>query len=143
MQMLKWWMRIVGAFYVLQFFVMAFVRAPIKALAPEGTLELAAAGDRLARFLVDTWIAFGIEVGVIGVGLLASSRIPQQAIPLVWTVIGIELLKGPVYDVYMLWRGYDTIVFAVWIVIHSVIIATGLLALQKDRNWRQSNAGNW
>ena len=124
-------MRIVGVFYLLQFVMMAFVKAPISSIGPKGALALAAAGDPLARFLVDTWIAFGIEVGVIGVGLLISSRIPDQAKALVWTVIGIELLKGPAYDIYMITRGYELTAFVIWIVIHTAIIVTGLLSLRR------------
>lgn len=99
MTRLQWWMRLVGAFYLLQFVMMVFVKAPINSIGPEGALAQAAAGDPLARFLVDTWIAFGLEVGVIGTGLLIASRLPGQAKPLVWTVIGIELVKGPAYDI--------------------------------------------
>lgn len=131
---LKWWMRIVGVFYLLQFVVMAFIRIPISTLAPEGTLNRAAAGDPLARFLIDTWIAFGIEVGVIGAALLIASRKPDQAKTLVWSVIGIELLKGPAYDIYMIQQGYNPSVFVTWIIIHTIIIATGLLSLRKGRS---------
>ena len=131
MTKLKWWMRIVGGFYLLHFVMMAFVSAPIRTVAPEGMLALASAGDPLARFLVDTWIAFGIEVGVIGAGLLIASRIPEQARALVWTVIGIELVKGPVYDIYMIARGYELAAFIVWIAIHSVIIVTGIFSLRR------------
>ena len=124
-------MRIVGAFYVLQFVMMVFVRAPIQAIGPEGTLALASAGDPLARFLVDTWIAFGLEVGVLGAGLFVFSGKPDQAKALVWTVIGIELAKGPAYDIYMIARGYELTAFVIWIVIHSVIIVTGVYSLRK------------
>lgn len=35
MTRLKWWMRIVGVFYLLQFVMMTFVRAPIRAFGPK------------------------------------------------------------------------------------------------------------
>ena len=127
---LTWWMRIVGAFYLLQFVMMAIVRAPIRAMGPAGTLDLADAGDPLAKFLVDTWLVFGVEVGVIGAGLLVASRIASQARALVWTVIAIELVKGPPMDLYMISRGYPVTPMVVWIVIHSLVIATGVLALR-------------
>jgi BphX-like protein len=133
MSKLKWWMRIVGVFYLVQFVVMVVVKAPIRTLAPENTLELASTGDRIAMLLVDTWIAFGIEVGVIGAALLLASRVPERAKVLAWTVIGIELLKGPPYDIYMMTRGYDSTVFIVWIVVHSIVILTGILALRSAR----------
>lgn len=134
MTKLTWWMRIVGAFYLLQFVMMAIMRAPIRTMAPEGALALASAGDPLAKFLVDTWIIFGVEVGVIGGGLLMASRMPDKARALVWTVIAIELFKGPPLDIYMISRGYAVTPFVIWIIIHSLIIATGVLALQSTRS---------
>lgn len=131
MTSLRWWMRVVGAFYVLQFVMMAFVRAPIRAFGPEGALAQASAGDGTARFLVDTWVTFGLEVGAIGVAVLIASRIPSQTKTLVWTVIGIELARGIIADIYMLARGINPTGLIVWLVIHTVIIVTGLHALRR------------
>ena len=131
MKALVWWMRIVGGFYLLQFFMIAIARAPIRAMGPEGTLSLEASGDPLARFLVDTWVGFGLESAAIGIGLLVASRWPSLAGPLVWTVIVIEVAKGIIFDVYMISRGYEVFGFVVWIIIHSIIIATGWVALRK------------
>jgi hypothetical protein len=127
----KWWMRVVGAFYVLQFVAMALVRAPIKAQGPEGALALEAAGDPMARFLVDTWVTFGLEVGAIGVAVLIASRFASDARPVIWTILAIELSRGIIADVYMLARGNKVPVLAVWLVIHTIVIVTGLLALRR------------
>ena len=131
MKSLIWWMRIVGGFFVLQFFMMVIARAPIRALGPEGTLSLEAAGDPMARFLVDTWVGFGLENAAVGIGLLLASRPPVPARALVWTVIAIELAKGIIYEVYMITRGYEAFGFNIWIVIHSIIISTGCVALRR------------
>lgn len=40
MTALRWWLRIVGLFYVLQAVSMVFVRAPIQAAGPPGALEV-------------------------------------------------------------------------------------------------------
>ena len=72
-------MQIVGTFYVVQFVMMAFVRAPIRTFGPTGTLSKAAAGDSLARFVVDTWTVFGLEVGAVGVMLLIATRRTELA----------------------------------------------------------------
>jgi hypothetical protein len=95
-------------------------------------LDSAAAGEPVARFLVDTWVGFGLEVGAIGIALLVFSRRAQAAIGLVWAVIAIEVARGIVFDVYMFGRGHDPKVFAPWFVIHGVIIVTGLLALRRS-----------
>ena len=124
------WMRVVGVFYLLQFVAMAIVRAPIRAQGPAGTLALADAGDPLAKFVVNTWLTFGLEVCAIGVALLVFSRRPSQARGVVWTVLGIELLRGLVDDVYMMSKGDDIAFYTIWIVIHSSVIVTGLLVLR-------------
>ena len=143
MAKLQWWLRIVGAFYLLQFVMMVFVHAPIRAIGPEGVLAQAAAGDATARFLVDTWITFGLEVGAIGAALVLASRAPEQAKAVVWTVIGIELARGIVNDIYMIARGYDLTVCVIWLVIHTLIIVTGLLALGSVRGAKGgAGAGN-
>ena len=123
-------MRIVGVFYLLQFVMNSFVMAPIRAVGPRDALAQASAGDPTARFLVDTWITFGLEVGAIGVALLVASRVPASARALVWAIIGIEVARGIVDDIYMISQGYDLTTYVVWIVIHTVVIVTGLLFLR-------------
>ncbi len=130
MTSLRWWLRIVGAFYVLDFAMKTFVLASIRSVGPEGVLDKAAAGDPIARFVVDTWVGFGLETGAIGAGLLIASRRPELASALVWAVIAVELLRGIAYDVYMLARGYDVVTFVVWIAIHTVIIASAVICLR-------------
>ncbi|MFN2502820.1 MAG: BphX family protein [Acidimicrobiales bacterium] len=127
---LAWWMRVVGVFYLLQFVMMAVVRAPIRTAGPEGALAQADAGEPVARFLVDTWLTLGLEVGAIGVAVLVASRHPGQARGVVWTVLAIELGRGILLDLYMLSRGTKVSVYGVWIVIHALVIVTGLRSLR-------------
>ena len=126
-------MRIVGAFYVLQFVMMAFVRAPIRTFGPAGTLSGAEAGDTLARFVVDTWTIFGLEVGAVGVMLLIATRRTELAAGAIWTVLAIEVGRGLIADTYMIARGINVGGYLVWIVIHSMVIVTGLVALRASR----------
>lgn len=127
------WMRIIGAFYLLQFVMMAVVRAPIRTFGPPGTLSEAAAGDALARFVVDTWTIFGLEVGAVGVMLLVATRRTELAAGAIWTVLAIEVGRGLIADTYMIARGVNVGGYLVWIVIHSVVIVTGLVALRAGR----------
>ena len=127
------WMQVVGAFYVLQFVMMAVVRAPIRTFGPSGTLSKAAAGDTLAVFLVDTWTIFGLEVGAVGVILLIATRHTELAAGAIWTVLAIEVGRGLIADSYMIARGINVAGYLVWIVIHSVVIVTGLVALRASR----------
>jgi hypothetical protein len=134
MKSLAWWLRVVGVFYVLQFVVIAVAKAPIRAQGPAGVLARAAAGDPTARFLVDTWVTFALEVGAIGVVLLFASRIPERARLLVWTIIAIELSRGIFADVYAIARGEPLNVIVPWLVIHTAVIVSGLLVLRPDRS---------
>lgn len=131
MPRLRWWMRIVGVFYLMQFVAMVIVRAPIRAQGPPGTLDRAAAGDPLARFVVDTWVTFGLEVAAIGAVTLIASRIAEQARVLAWAIIAIELSRGIVADVYLIARGNDLAVPVVWLFLHGLVIATGLACLRR------------
>lgn len=137
---LKWWMRIVGAFYLLQFVVNAIVKVPIRTFGPKGALAQEAAGDPMARFLVDTWVVFGLEIAAIGIALLIFSRKPEQAKALVWAVIAVEVLRGIVADTYMISRGLPLIGLVIWIVIHTVTIVTGLFFLREARSASREQA---
>ena len=88
--MLRWWMRLVGVFYLLKFLAVAFVKAPIRGQAPDA-LGLAAAGDHVARFLVDTWVIFGLEMAALGIALLVASRIADRAGVLAYAIVGVEI----------------------------------------------------
>ena len=131
MTALRWWMRLVGTFYLLLFVMVTFLLMPIRAEGPAGALELAVAGDPMARFLVETWVTLGLEFGVIGAALLMASRMPHQARALVWTIMGLELGRIGI-DVYKITRGHELTGMAIWIVIHSVIIGTGFLSLKRQ-----------
>jgi BphX-like protein len=126
---LAWWLRIVGVLYLFISFVSIGPRIPIRAEGPAGVLDRAKSGDPTARFVVDTWLMFGLYMGAVGIGLLAASRAPEQAVALAWAVIGLEAIGGIGIDVYKLARGYRRGPPLVWIVIHAVVIASGLMCL--------------
>ena len=69
-------------------------------VAPEGTLIRALAGDATAKLLVDTWVTLGLEFGTISLALFIASHWPGGATALVWTVLGLELVRGIGTDVY-------------------------------------------
>jgi hypothetical protein len=129
--MLRWWMRVVGVFYLLKFVAVAFIKGPIRGQAPEA-LALAASGDHVARFLADTWVIFGLEMAALGIALLIASRIPDQARILALSILGVEI-SGIVADVYQVARGHDLSIPGTWVLIHGAIILTGLLSLRRSR----------
>jgi hypothetical protein len=129
MKGLKWWMRAVGMFYVLMgvFNTPLIIEARLTTQYP----NLGVTTDSLAaQALVDTWFMFGLEVFVIGLALLYFSREPERSVALIWMVLGLELIRGILDDIYLIARGYEPVIYLVWILIHSVIIITGLLVLR-------------
>ena len=129
MKRLRWWMRVVGTFYLLLFVLGAIIKLPVEqTLAQAGVLM---DQTNLAhRFLVDTWVMFALELGVIGAALWFFSDRPYESRALIWTVLGLELIRGIVDDIYMLIRGYDPAFYIGWIVLHTIIILTGLWSLR-------------
>jgi hypothetical protein len=128
--MLTWWMRIVGGFYVLLFVMCAIVKAPIRAEGPDGVLALAAAGDAVARFVVDTWVTYGLYLGAAGAVLLIASRGVPPPRSLVGMIVGLEL-AGIAADFYKLARGTEPLVPATWVAIHTLVILTGWWAMRR------------
>jgi hypothetical protein len=129
MTALSWWMRVVGALYLFMCLAAIVLKLPIRVEGPKGVLAQASAGDPTARFVVDIWVMLGLYFLVIGTALLIASRVPAQARVLVWTVIGFEL-AGIVVDIYKIARGYVRTAPVVWMMIHSMIIVTGLILLR-------------
>ncbi len=132
MNRLVLWMRVVGVFYLAMglFNTPPVIEARLSAQYP----NLGVPVDSIAaRALIDTWFMFGLEVLVIGAALLYFSRDPIRHISLVWTVIGLELVRGIVDDLYLIARGYDSMIYPGWIIIHAFIIVTGLLAIRRAR----------
>lgn len=127
---LRLWMRGVGAFYLLLFVMAVFVKLPLQIFL-ENAAEIPVT-DPVYMFLVDTWVMFGLDLGVIGVMLLVASRDPLRHRILVWTVIALELIRGIADDIYMINRGYAVEGLIVWIVLHSIVIGLGLLALRRS-----------
>jgi hypothetical protein len=122
---LVWWMRIVGALYLFLCIAAIILRLPIRAEGPKGLLAQARSGDAVARYAVDTWFILGLYFLVVGTCLLVFSDAPGDARALIWAVLGFEL-AGILVDIYKLQRGYGRGAPVTWLVIHSVIIASGL-----------------
>jgi hypothetical protein len=136
MRGLAWWMRAVGGLYLFVFVAAALLRLPIRDEGPAGVLERASAGDPLARFVVDTWVTLGLEVGAVGVALLIASRQAGRARALVGAVLSMET-AGIVADIYKIVRGYSSPAPFVWMIIHTLVIATGWRLLARSREAAQ------
>lgn len=79
---------------------------------------------------IDVYLIFGLDLFVIAVVLLWASRNPLQHVILFWLVLGLELVRGILDDLYLLlYRDYvvDELYYG-FIVLHLVVIVTGILA---------------
>src|SRR4051812_43304773 len=99
------WMRVVGLLYLFVSALCIGPKIPIRAEGPPGVLERAAAGDATARFVVDTWLMFGLYMGAVGIALIVASIRAPDARGVVWLVLGLELIGGIGIDFYKLARG--------------------------------------
>ncbi len=125
MNKLKWWFRIVGGFYLL-----------LAALNMYGTFVDSAffaqvlpypAGENVVKAFVDGWSPFAFEILGIATFMLWASRDPLKYLGAVWLLVWLELLHGVVDDVYLIAHGYDAVSYLVFIVVHLIIIGTGIM----------------
>jgi len=123
MKKLQWWLRGVGAFYLLLtavnlygiFINKGFIRQNLPFPV----------GDAGFGVTLDFWFTFVLDLLVMGTYMLWASRKPLKHLYLVWLVIWLEIVRGIADDLYMIGRGYNTPFYIVFITVHIVIIVTG------------------
>ncbi|MBI3243241.1 MAG: BphX family protein [Chloroflexi bacterium] len=125
MNKLKWWFRIVGAFYLLlalmNMYGMFINRQFFASVIPFPADEFA------VKAFVDGWSPFAFEILGIATFMLWASRDPLKYLGAVWLIVWLELLHGVVDDVYLIANGYDAVGYLVFIVVHLIIIGTGVM----------------
>ncbi|MBM4460418.1 MAG: hypothetical protein FJ011_22100 [Chloroflexi bacterium] len=134
MKKLTWWFRIVGVFYLL----LALMNLYFVLINPAGMTSMAAfpfpvTPDTTQAF-VDGWSPFAFEIFGIATFALWASRNPRRNLGAAWLLVWLEFTHGVLDDIYLIARGYDAVGYAVFIAIHLIIIATGVLfARQAER----------
>ncbi len=126
MKKLQWWFRIVGAFYLLLALMNLWGVFNPQSFAGMITFPFPTGVGALQAF-IDAWAAFAFEMLGIGTFLLWASRDPLKHISVVWFAVWLEFTHGVLDDAYLIWRGYDTMGYLVFIVIHLIIIVTGVM----------------
>ena len=130
----KWWLRIVGVFYLLltAMNVWALFLGGIQLLADR--LPAPMNTDSLAvRAFSDAWLVFVFELGVLWAMMLYASRDPAKSRVLVLAIIWAEAFRGIVADAVWIARGYEASGYIGFIVVHAVIIATGIWFLRQEK----------
>jgi hypothetical protein len=131
MNKLKWWFRIVGVFYLLLTLMNTFFLFFGDGQMFADTLPAPMNAEPLAvRAFMDAWLVFILELGVLGVMALVASRNPIQNKIMAWVIIWAEVFRGVLGDVIWIGRGYSASSYIVFIVIHLIIIITGVLFLK-------------
>jgi hypothetical protein len=128
---LKWWFRIVGAFYLLLTLMNIYGLFLSGGQMFAGTLPAPMNTDSLAvRAFTDAWLVFVFELGVLGAMSLFASRSPLQNRIMAWVIIWAEVFRGILADAIWIGRGYAAASYAIFIAIHLIIIVTGVLFLK-------------
>lgn len=136
---LRRWMYVVGAIYLLMgtrllpWINGAMIESGLGDVAAPG-IDLQA-GSSFFYFAIDWMGVLGLDLLVLGVALLYAARSdPDRHRILVHVVIWQEAIRGVLADVWVISRPYTAAGFYLgFIVLHLVIIGTGVAALRKPQ----------
>lgn len=128
MKKLKWWFLAVGVFYALLATMnMYFVLFNPAGISANFDYPFSTSGNEVMAF-VDGWAAFAFEILGIATFLLWASRNPRRYVGAVWALVWLEFTHGVLDDAYLIARGYDAGFYIGFIVVHLIIIATGVIS---------------
>lgn len=131
MKKLVWWFRIVGAFYLLLALMNMYFVLINPAFAGEmTTFPFPTTNDTLMAF-VDGWSPFAFEILGIATFMLWASFNPRRYLGAAWLLVWLEFTHGVLDDIYLIARGYDAVGYSIFIVIHLIIIVTGVLFVRQ------------
>jgi hypothetical protein len=126
----KWWLRLVGSFYLLlvagSFWVLFINPRLFGDMFPYATDETA------VRAFSDAWLIFVLEMLVLGIIMLYASRKPERNGILVVTIAILELIRGAGGDLLWMMRGYPTTNYIPFMMVHIIIAITGIFFLRQE-----------
>ena len=126
----KWWLRIVGVFYLL----LALMSLWVLFINPQlfGAMNPFAADTHALRAFADAWLIFVLEMGVLGVVMLYYARASSQNRILVLTISILELIRGAGGDLLWMSRGWPTANYIPFMILHLIIAGTGFYFLKQE-----------
>ncbi|GIK59059.1 MAG: BphX family protein [Chloroflexi bacterium] len=89
------------------------------------------ADEWAVRAFVDGWSPFLFEMAGIATFALWASRKPAKYASAAILLIWLEITHGVLDDIFLIARGYDASGYIAFIVIHLIIIATGVWAVRR------------
>jgi hypothetical protein len=129
---LTWWYRIVGGFYLLLTVMNLYFLFIGDSQTLADTLPSPLNTEPLAvQAFGDAWLVFVFELGVLGAMALVAARSPLENKIMAWVIIWTEVFRGALADAIWIGRGYSATSYLAFIVIHLVIIVTGVLFVRQ------------
>ena len=125
MKKLKWWFRVVGVFYLF-LGVTSLYGTFIDPLYFAQLHEIATNPDIVKAFVIG-WSPFTFEIVGIATFMLWASRDPIRYLGAVWLLVWLEFLHGVLGDMYLILNGFSVGFYIGFIVVHFIIIVTGIL----------------
>jgi len=126
----KWWLRLVGGFYLLlvigSFWVL-FVNPRLF-----GNMFPYSANKTAVRAFSDAWLIFVLEMLVLGIIMLYASRQPERNGILVLTIAILEFVRGAGGDLLWMTRGFPTADYIPFMIVHVTIAITGIFFLWQE-----------
>jgi len=125
----KWWLRVVGVFYLLLAFgsLWLFINPQIfVAMFPYSNDTLS------IRAFSDAWLIFALEMGVLGGIMLFAAREPAPNRILVLTIAILEIVRGAGGDFLWMTRGWSTAHYIPFMIVHLIIAFTGIYFLRQE-----------
>lgn len=134
MSQLKWWLHIVGGFFI---FLVLVSLPPIRGNAFVSVLlaQLVEQATPVFGSALDLGGVFGLELGLIGLMLIVAAHAPFQALSLVYPIIVLEVARGVLNDIDMLRWDNSILFYVIFIIIHLLILVSGVAFLQPLRNY--------
>lgn len=132
MKKTKWWLIVVGVFYLALTLMNVFgVALDSDGSMVRDTIPFAVDANGLHAF-VDAWMTFIFAIGALGLVMLFASTRPHRAGMLVLAVTAGELAYGVGGDMWLIARGYSAASYIPFTVVHMLIIATGAWLLRGE-----------
>jgi hypothetical protein len=135
MNKLKWWLWLVGAFYLLLGLagLVYYIYSPATyAETYAATLPSTYNGDPLAvTAVIDRDFIVMFEWIVLGVLMFIAARDPARARFFIWAMVALELFQYAIVDVIWMIRGYPNMI--PYLILHLIFGITGIVFLRQTK----------
>lgn len=130
MKGLRIWMVSVGIFYILNLVLLwPSLWAPqLPGIYPGVNLYQE---EIVFQLLLDAWLIVGLGLAAIGVVLIAGARNPMRYYPALIPVVLITETIFGIWDIYSAMNHEEVVIAVITLVIHVIIIVTGLWVWKK------------